>query len=164
MELTYQITKKDYLKIIEYTLREKGRQKKSRLWLFLVTGGQSLVVLAMLLFYPMTTSQKLLLAGASLLTTAANLLYSHAYHFKASYLLSGLLSAGQFSEDFWKEHTLTLDRDRLTLSYGREKYQYSRNQIAAVKSDQNFFYLLKDKSSILEAVPKSVLPAWPEDL
>jgi len=155
MNITYKISQKDYPKIIEYTLRQKARTKKSRIKLFIVTGGQMFLVLLLVLFYPLTREQKLLLSGVSILTAVLNLIYSRAFHFKASYLFSGLQSAGQFSPAFWEPHTLKAENDSLILIYGGERCLLPRKELFQIDEDKEFFYLLKDSSAIWEAVPKN---------
>lgn len=158
MEISYVISQKEYIKIVEYVLRQKARQKKSRLWFFMLTGGQMLVVFALILFYPGSYQQKFAIGVLSVVTALCNVLYRNAYRFKASYLFSGLKSAGQYSDDFWKKHILKLDETGITLSYGNIEQQYELSQVASVQSDDDWIYLMKgDNIGVLEAIPKSAL-------
>lgn len=165
MSFTYAITQDNYLFTIEYILRKKAQKPSRRLWLFLLTWGQTTAVAVCLVFLPLTRSQRLALAALSLLTTLLYTGYSRAYRFKAHFLLSGLLSAGQYSPEFWGQHNLRQQGGLLVLRYGREEYQLPCDGVASVVEDDRFLYILEQSGRIWEAIPRQAnTPESAEDL
>ena len=154
MSFTYTITQDSYLFIIEYLLRKKARKPSRRLWLFLLTWGQTAAAAVCLVLLPLARAQQLTLAALSLLTTLLYTLYSRAYHFKARFLLSGLLSAGQYSPEFWGQHSLRRQDGLLVLRYGQEEYQLPCDGVAGVEEDARFLYILGQGGKIWEAIPR----------
>lgn len=154
MSFTYIITQDNYLFMIEYILRKKAQKPSRRLWLFLLTWGQTAAAAACLVLLPLTRSQRLALAALSLLTTLLYTGYSRAYRFKARFLLSGLLSAGQYSPGFWGQHSLRRQDGLLVLRYGQEEYQLPCDGVDSVEEDDRFLYILERGGRIWEAIPR----------
>lgn len=158
MKLTYSVSRDDYKNIIAYTLREKAATFRSRLFLFLGTIGQMLLVLGLILFYPITTTQKLVIAALSILAAVRNYFANRAFSFRSSSLLSQMESGGQIHPDFWKEHTLETQEDGLLLIYGENDFLFPWINLASAVLDENYLYIKNHAAVVLEAVPRTALP------
>ena len=127
----------------------------SRLLLFLGTIGQMLLVLGLILFTPITTTQKIVIAVLSLVAAARNFIAGRAFQLRSSAILSQMESGGQVHPDFWKKHILKLKDEGLLLTYGEIEFLLLWENLASAVLDENYMYIKNHASVVLEGIPRS---------
>lgn len=116
MKFTYSVSDGDYQNLIAHTLKEKSASFRSRCFLFVGTTGQMLLMLGLILCYPISTLQKIVIGALSLLAAVRNFMAGRAFKLRSSVILSQMKENGQIHPDFWKKHTLETTENGLNIS------------------------------------------------
>lgn len=158
MKLNYSVSRDDYKKIIAHTLKQKAATTKSRILFLLGTIGQMALVLGLILFYPLSTTQKVILGILSLAAAVRNYIAGRAFPLRSKLILSQMESNGQVHPEFWKKHSLKVKEDGIELIYGENEFLFPWENLAPAERDSEFFYLKSCTMAVLEGIPLSAFP------
>lgn len=154
MKLTYKVTEEDYKKIIEYTLKERAKSPRSRIFFLLSTVGIPVLAAGLIFCYSFSLKRSLILFGAALLAAGANFLSSRAYTQKAANIFTQMMKRKTIQPCFWKPHKLEPREDGLLMIYGDTEYVIPWNNLIAPDLDDDFLYIKNIKKSVVEGIPR----------
>ncbi len=151
----YTVTKDDFTEMSVHLMKQKSAKTSSKIKLVLFTVVQMAVIAWLIVTGKNVSPTIRVLMGIASLIWAGQTVFSYGcYKARAKMMLTNQADNDK-SGDFWKEHRLQLQRNKVSISYGGKNASIECAQITGTKETENLT-LLMSGNGIFEIVPKSV--------
>ena len=151
----YTVTKDDFTEMSVYLMKQKSAKTSSKIKLVLFTVVQMAVIGWLIVTGTEVKPIIRVLMGIASLIWAFQTVFSYGfYRVRAKMMLTNQADQDK-SGDFWKEHRLQLQGNKVNISYGGKNASISCAQITGTQETENLT-LLMSGNGIFEIVPKSV--------
>ena len=151
----YNVTKDDFTEMSVYIMKQKSAKTSSKIKLVLFTVVQMAVICWLIIIGKNVSPVIRVLMGIASLLWAAQTVFSYGcYRIRAKMMLTNQADQDK-SGDFWKEHRLQLQGNKVNISYGGKSASLNCSQITGMQETEHLT-LLMSGSGIFEIVPKSV--------
>ncbi len=152
----YRITENDYLKMAKWLLlKQRGPKKKAVPKLLLKTVVQMAAVAGLIFLYPdVQPWLRTVLIAASLIWASLALFQYFFLDVRANMLLINAKRDAR-AQDYWKEHCLKRDGDRLVLTYGEVELELPVKEITSLEEAEDLTMILRGRD-VFESLPQSV--------
>lgn len=152
MEISYLVSKENYIETIQFVLSERQTTPRRMLWLFLTTIGQMSVVVWYQIFYHQPLWQRIVLITLSLLVAEMNWRMLKHTKTRANGVLREMEHSGKLPKDFWEQHTLTLKDNILVCRYGTFTQDIPCQEISRIVYTDTLV-LLFSTGNIFDVIP-----------
>lgn len=156
MKLQYKVSEENYIEMLEAQIKRQNKSFKTVLITLLCTVGQMGMLIYFIARGAITGKHIYILGAMSLVITALNLLYRFTVRRRAKVSLEKLKLRDNIKPDFWKEHELRLDQDKLTIRYGSLRSTYATQEINGC-SELDSAFLLYCSGVVADIIPYSAL-------
>ena len=162
MKLKYNVSRDNYIEMLEMQLKRRGKRPLSILITLLCTVGQMGLLVYMIATGQITGKNVYILAAMSVVITILNIIYRLTTHRRAVVTLQRFELQNKLSPDFWKEHDFRLDSDSLTIRFGSLRSVYDLSEINGYEELPSSF-LLYCRGTVADIIPYSALPGGKEE-
>ena len=151
----YTVSKDDFMEMTVYLMKQKSAKTSSKVKLVLFTVVQMAVIAYLIVIGKNVSPILRILMGVFSLLWAAQTIFSYGFYKARAKMMLTNQADNDKSGDFWKEHRLQLQGDKVNITYGDKKASVECAQITGTQETENLL-LLMSGNGIFELVPKTV--------
>ncbi|MBQ6195967.1 MAG: hypothetical protein IJK47_00855 [Lachnospiraceae bacterium] len=151
----YTVTKDDFTEMTVYLMKQKSAKLSSKIKLVLFTVVQMAVIAYLIVIGKNVSPILRVLMGVFSLLWAGQTVFTYGFYKARARMMLTNQADSDKSGDFWKEHRLQLQGDKVNITYGDKKASVECAQITGTQETENLL-LLMSGNGIFELVPKTV--------
>jgi len=161
MDLSYTITREQYLSALELSFKERMRALPWRIFLFLTTIGQLLIFAAIILSRRPEGRELYILVGCPLMLLALSFCYFGMSDWQARADMKKLKNSGLIGEDFWSPHRISYRDTTVIIKIGKRELALDHWVFRVLR--HKGLVLIMSGSKLVEAIPEDQLDRPAED-
>lgn len=153
MEIHYEVTRSDYIKLIRQQLKNYNKSFKGRLVFFLTNGAFAAAAAYLFLMkHNETGFSKILPVILAVTIWIMNIHRRYSYNRRAEILFEKLIQNGLLIKEYLGEHQLYLENNKIIRKMGAREDGLSLNSIIRIQNTDNMLLLYTGRE-IFEIIP-----------